>query len=132
MIDKQVECQGSCCPDGVYQVEPYDNGGGLARLSELLRVISDERRLRILAALARQEMCVCDLMASLDMGQSLVSHHLAVLKQAGLVRDRRDAQWVYYSIDPQHLTDLKARFLGVLDVANLAPEAAYGASPRVC
>ena len=132
MIDKQVECQGPCCPDGIAQIEPYDNGGGLARLSELLRVISDERRLRILAALTQQEMCVCDLMTRLDMGQSLVSHHLAVLKQAGLVRDRRDAQWVYYSVDPQHLADLKARFLGVLDVANLTPEAAYGASPRVC
>jgi len=123
----------SCSPGGGEDTDLCcDGNDGISRLSELLRAVSDERRLRILAALTRQEMCVCDIMARLGLGQSLVSHHLGVLKQAGLVRDRRDAQWVYYSIDPQRLVELGSHFRQVLDVANLAPEASYGASPKVC
>jgi ArsR family transcriptional regulator len=134
MVDKQLACVGSCTPGSREDNDDLscDGNDGLSRLSELLHVISDKRRLRILAALTHQEMCVCDIMARLGMGQSLASHHLGVLKQAGLVRDRRDAQWVYYSIDPQRLAELNAYFRAALDVAHLAPDAAYGASPRIC
>jgi ArsR family transcriptional regulator len=104
----------------------------LAELSSILRVIADEKRLRILKLLTQQEMCVCDIVERLGLSQSLVSHHLGVLKQAGLVQDRRDAQWVYYSIDPDRLAELNAHYLVLFDVANLAPQAAYGASPRKC
>jgi DNA-binding transcriptional ArsR family regulator len=105
---------------------------GLAELAALLQVIADENRLRILALLVRQETCVCDIMAELDLSQSLASHHLGVLRQAGLVCDRRDAQWVYYSIAPEWLAELNARYLALLDVAHLVPEAAYGAAPHKC
>ena len=133
MVDKRLACLESCSPGSMEDIDRCcDGSDSLSRLSGLLRVISDERRLRILAALTRQEMCVCDIMARLSMGQSLVSHHLGVLKQAGLVRDRRDAQWVYYSIDPLRLAELNARFLAMLDASHLAPEASYGASPKVC
>lgn len=104
----------------------------LAELSNILRVIADEKRLCILELLTRQEMCVCEIMEQLGLSQSLVSHHLGVLKRAGLVQDRRDAQWVYYSIDPGRLVEVNAHYLALFDVANLAPEAAYGASPRRC
>lgn len=104
----------------------------LAELTSILRVIADEKRLRILKLLTRQEMCVCDIMERLELSQSLVSHHLGVLKRAGLVQDRRDAQWVYYSIDPGRIAGLNAHYLALFDMANLAPEAAYGASPRKC
>jgi len=104
----------------------------LTELSSALRVIADENRLRILRLLIQQEMCVCDIMERLGLSQSLVSHHLGVLKRIGLVRDRPDAQWVYYSIDPDRLAELNARYLDLLDVANLAPETAYGAGPRKC
>jgi len=104
----------------------------LAELSNMLRVIADEKRLRILELLSRQEMCVCEIMEQLGLSQSLVSHHLGVLKRAGLIRDRRDAQWVYYSIDPGRLAEVSAHYLTLVDVANLAPQAAYGASPRKC
>lgn len=109
-----------------------DGKDGLIELSSLLRVMADEKRLRILQMLTRQEMCVCEIMEQLGLSQSLVSHHLGVLRQAGLVHDRRDAQWVYYSIDPRQLAVLSARFLAVLDVANLPPEATFGCSPRKC
>jgi ArsR family transcriptional regulator len=105
---------------------------GLAELSSILRVIADEKRLRILKLLTQQEMCVCDIVERLGLSQSLVSHHLGVLKQAGLVQDRRDAQWVYYSIDPGRLAELNAPYLVLFGVANLAPQAACGASPRKC
>ncbi len=104
----------------------------LTELSGILRIIADEKRLRILNLLTRQEMCVCDIMEQLRLSQPLVSHHLGVLKRAGLVQDRRDAQWVYYSIDPDRLAKVNAHYLALFDVANLSPEAAYGASPRKC
>jgi DNA-binding transcriptional ArsR family regulator len=104
----------------------------LAELLALLRVVADERRLRILALLMQQEACVCDIMEQLGLSQSLASHHLGVLRRAGLIRDRHEAQWVYYSVDPEQLAELNARYLALLDVANLTPEAAYGAAPHKC
>ena len=108
------------------------NEEALAELSSILQVIADEKRLRILKLLTQQEMCVCDIMERLGLSQSLVSHHLGVLKRAGLVQDRPDAQWVYYSLDLGRLVEVNAHYLALFDVANLAPEAAYGASPRRC
>lgn len=104
----------------------------LAELAAMLRTIADENRLQILQLLTRRETCVCDIMAQLGLSQPLASHHLGVLRQAGLVDDRRDAQWVYYSIRPERLAELNARYLSVLDVSNLAPQAARGAAPAKC
>ena len=62
------------------------------------RALGDETRLRILETLATGERCVADLMDALGLGQSLVSHHLRTLRQAGLVSVRRDGRWIYYSV----------------------------------
>jgi DNA-binding transcriptional ArsR family regulator len=65
------------------------------------RALGDETRLRILEELIPGEQCVADLMERTGLGQSLVSHHLRTLRDAGLVTDRRDGRWSYYSIvDP--------------------------------
>jgi len=64
----------------------------------LLKALNDETRLRILALLVQGELCVCDLMAVLQMPQSTVSRHLAVLKNAGWVTDRRQGLWMYYRL----------------------------------
>lgn len=104
----------------------------LAQLSDLLRAVADGKRLRILSLLICQETCVCEIVEQLGLSQSLVSHHLGVLKQAGLVQDRRDAQWIYYSINPDRLAELNVHYLALFEVANLPPEAACGASPRRC
>lgn len=106
--------------------------GDPAELAAMLRILADENRLRILVLLTQQEMCVCDIMAQLDLPQPLASHHLGVLRRAGLVRDRQEAQWVYYSIDRDHLAELNAQYLALLDVADLAPGAAHGAAPNTC
>lgn len=62
------------------------------------KALSDETRLRILKLLEEGELCVCHLMRVLNMGQSRISRHMGVLKQAGLVADRRVGKWVFYRL----------------------------------
>ena len=62
------------------------------------RALGDETRLRILEQLAPGKRSVSDLMVLVDIGQSLMSHHLRILREAGLVIDRRDGRWIHYSI----------------------------------
>ena len=72
----------------------------MQNLVELFKALSDETRLRILNLLYERELCVCDVMAVLDISQSKASRHLIALKRAGLTNDRREAQWMYYSLVP--------------------------------
>ena len=71
------------------------------------RALGDETRLRMLEQLVAGERNVAELMELMGLGQSLVSHHLRSLREAGLVRDRRDGRWVYYSIAEQALTSTR-------------------------
>lgn len=75
----------------------------LAGLAELFRLYADPTRLRILDALTTGELCVCDLAAVLGMTQSAVSHQLATLRHARLVRTRREGKVVYYILDDGHV-----------------------------
>ncbi len=81
----------------------------------LCHALSDGTRLEILQRLRHGERCVCDLAEALDAGQSRLSFHLKTLKDAGLVLDRREGRWVYYSINPEALVELSAC------LASLAP-----------
>ena len=65
---------------------------------KILKAASDETRLRMLHILTKGELCVCDIMAVLGVPQSTASRHLARLKNAGLVQDRRQDQWMHYSL----------------------------------
>ena len=67
-------------------------------LLKILKSFSDETRLRIINLLFEKELCVCDIMETLQITQAKASRHLIYLKNAGLVKDRKQAQWVYYSI----------------------------------
>src|ERR687894_1827042 len=80
----------------------------IARTARLCRALSDENRLRIVEMLTAGERCVCELTAALDLGQSLLSHHLKTLKEAGLVTDRREGRWVYYTLCCDPLDELGA------------------------
>jgi len=72
--------------------------------ARLFKSLADETRLRILALLlAEEKLCVCDLMAALELPQSTVSRHLAQLKNTGWVDDRREGVWVYYSLAPSSI-----------------------------
>ena len=64
----------------------------------IFKACSDQTRLRVLFLLSERELCVCELVAILDMPQGKISRHLAILKNAGLVADRRDGTWIYYAL----------------------------------
>ena len=71
------------------------------------RALGDETRLRLLEILTAGEQPVTDLMAVTGLGQSLVSHHLRTLRQAGLVLTRRDGRWIYYDVNPAALASTR-------------------------
>ena len=78
----------------------------LDRMGFFFKVLGDPTRLRILHALLVGELCVCDLGETLSMGVSAVSHQLAVLKTARLVRHRRAGKVIYYSLNDAHVGSL--------------------------
>lgn len=79
----------------------------LDRTLTLLKALADERRVRIVLLLAGGERCVCEIQDQLDVSQSLLSHHLRTLKDAGLVNDRREGRWVHYSLDRDAMAEIE-------------------------
>lgn len=75
-------------------------------LAELFKVFGDSTRIKILCALFEKELCVGDLSAVLNVSQSAVSHQLRTLKQARLVKFRRDGKVIYYSLDDDHIKNI--------------------------
>lgn len=78
----------------------------LARLNRVYKALGDPTRLKIAIALTGGEMCVCDLAAFLRISESAVSHQLRILKDANLVKNRRDGQVLYYSLDDDHVLNV--------------------------
>ena len=74
--------------------------------ARLFHALSDETRIAIFEMLRHGERCVCELQDELDAAQSRLSFHLKVLKDAGLLNDRKEGRWVYYSIDAEALAEL--------------------------
>ncbi len=80
-----------------------------AELAVQFKALADPVRLRVLSAIAARaggEACVCDVSDGLDVTQPTISHHLKVLREAGLVTSERRASWVYYRVVPQALQQL--------------------------
>ena len=75
-------------------------------LAELFKVFGDTTRIKIIYALFEEEMCVCDIADLLNMTQSAISHQLRVLKQARLVKFRKEGKTVYYSLDDSHISQI--------------------------
>lgn len=93
--------------DTVRQVQPEILAMPEAqRMAEFFGVLADPNRLRLLSALATQELCVCDLAAGLKMGESAVSHQLRVLRAMRLVTYRKEGRNVYYSLADSHVMNL--------------------------
>lgn len=78
----------------------------LYNMAELFKVFGDTTRIKILYALAANEMCVCDIASLLNMTHSAISHQLRVLKQARLVKFRKEGKVVYYSLDDEHVSQI--------------------------
>lgn len=77
-----------------------------ADLSELFKVFGDYTRIKIIYALLKKELCVCDIAELLGMSQSSISHQLRVLKSARLVKFRKEGKVVYYSLDDEHIGNI--------------------------
>src|SRR3954465_6787999 len=83
------------------------------RAIELFHALSDETRLEIIELLGRGERCVCELTGALDAAQSRLSFHLRVLKDAGIVRDRKEGRWVHYELDAEVFEEIEALISGM-------------------
>ena len=91
----------------------------VTRIATLCNALADEARVEIVARLLDGEKCVCDLTEALETGQSRLSYHLRVLKDAGLVTDRREGRWAYYALDPDAFSQLE-EFVGALPSTKLS------------
>ncbi len=78
----------------------------LENLSALFKILGDSTRTKILWILDHHEMCVCDIANVLNMTKSSISHQLAILREAGIVRFRRNGKEVYYTLDDEHISRL--------------------------
>lgn len=89
-------------------------GRYMQRLLMIFKALSEETRLRILKLLENGELCVCDITDVLNMSQPNISFHLGMLKEAGLIKDKREGRWMYYSLNG---SDVFIRFLlfGILE-----------------
>lgn len=82
---------------------------GLEEAAKLFKALSDETRLAILKQLQEQrEVCACNFLACCELAQPTVSHHLKVLREAGLVRTEKRGPWVYYTLNPERFKVLRA------------------------
>jgi ArsR family transcriptional regulator len=95
-LAKMSDAQAACCP-----TKPGVRPRATKPYVRLFKALSDETRLEILGLLAAagEELCVCDIESHFDLAQPTVSHHLKILREAGLVTSERRGTWVYYAVD---------------------------------
>lgn len=99
----------------------------------LLKILADPTRLKLLKLILKEELCVCELQALLQISQPAVSQHMAKLKNAGLVRERRAGMWTFYQADPERLYAALGAFVTFLqtepaEIPELAGEVARRAT----
>jgi DNA-binding transcriptional ArsR family regulator len=102
------------------------NADASPAVAEFLRLLADPTRRRIFVLLMNGETCNCEIVQLLGLPQNLISHHLRQLRQAGLVRARRDAQdqrWIYYSVDRDALARVHREVATLFDPARLGERA---------
>ncbi len=98
------------CPVAPLVSEPL-GAAAAVRMAAKFKALSDPVRLQLLSSIASHaggEACVCDVSAGVQVSQPTVSHHLKVLRDAGLLTSRREASWVYYAVVPEELAALSA------------------------
>ena len=83
------------------------------RAAEIFHALSDETRLELIHLLRKGERCVCDLTSALDAAQSRLSFHLKVLKDAGIVSDRKEGRWVHYELNEEAFADAHRLLTGL-------------------
>ncbi len=108
MEEKDFVC-GEKCPhyqkiNKVKLEEP--NNEEIENLSNMFKLFADNTRLRIICSILNTELCVCDLCELLDLNQSTVSHQLQILRNAKLVKYRREGKQIYYSLQDEHIEQI--------------------------
>lgn len=112
--------EGGCCEVASLAREPLSVAAA-AKLAPTLKALSDPIRLRLLSMIASHEggeACVCDISDGIDVGQPTISHHLKVLRTAGLIDSERRGSWVYYRVIPEALQQLST-LLGADSLAGM-------------
>jgi len=95
--------------------------------AQLLQALADPTRLAIVRQLsAERQTCACDLTVGIDLTQPTVSHHLRVLREAGLVQAERRGSWIFYSLAPEAVARLQRIVAGLLPAIGLGTEAIIG------
>ncbi|MBF0120711.1 MAG: winged helix-turn-helix transcriptional regulator [Desulfobacterales bacterium] len=75
-------------------------------LAEIFKILGEPTRVKILHALSKEELCVCDIASLLNSKQSAISHQLRLLRAAKIVKFRKEGKMVYYSLDDEHIANL--------------------------
>ena len=115
MSNQGVEAADPCCVTPPRLREPLTESAAVD-MARKLKALADPVRLRLFSAIASHaggEACVCDISGGIDVSQPTVSHHLKVLRDAGLLTSQRRASWVYYAVVPEALRELST----LLDLA---------------
>jgi len=95
----------------------------MQELLNIFKAFSEETRLKMLKIMEKGEICVCDLVSVLNVSQPKISFHLNVLKEAGLIKDRKQGKWVHYSIND---SDMFRRFLMLSALERISDESMKG------
>jgi ArsR family transcriptional regulator len=119
-----------------YRLDQETRGTGLESdaLIRMLKALGDPTRLRILDMLMEGVQCNCEISERLGLSLNLISHHLRVLREAGLIQSERaeeDARWIYYTVDQDALVELNEALGHLLDAARIQPRVPT-CGPRSC
>ena len=106
----------------------------VGEMAALMRLLGDGTRIRVLGLLQRGEMNVSALCGELELAQPTVSHHLGLLRDAGLLLTRRAGKQVYYSLNPKHITAISEESMLRLNLGQISMRLGYGgtSSSRSC
>lgn len=116
MADTRINEEVECCEEHVIHTNAVSHARAAmprdeitSAASDFFKAFSDKTRLRILTALVADELCVCDIASLLGMSQSAISHQLRFLKQARLVKSRKNGKTVYYALCDDHIQVILAQ-----------------------
>nr|WP_202457412.1 MULTISPECIES: metalloregulator ArsR/SmtB family transcription factor [unclassified Streptomyces] len=128
VLGQDDEDGSGCCPTLLSAPMGQDRAEELAKV---FKALGDPVRLRLLSMIASRdggEICVCDLTPAFDLSQPTISHHLKLLKQAGLIDSERRGTWVYYRLLPATTDQLAAVLARPQDSARQSPTDPAGVS----
>lgn len=120
--------------DPLVQEQPGDPKPERRKLTGIFKALGDPTRLSILDLLMEGTQCNCEIAERLGLSLSLISHHLRVLRLAGLIqgqRDAKDERWIYYSVDREAIRELGASLGHLLDIHRIQPRSP-SCGPKKC